>query len=182
MRLIDADRLNACIDNMLAGEYEGDPEIQLKKLIEDQPTVFPMFMGRTNGKTAFKNYVGMCKVLDEHGIDSLNPIESLEYVLQQYQRVIDYCTNGKFSKLTTDANVLIETVREYYETITKTVVLDEVAMYLDDGLKLYDTTKEAESEAAENYRCGYLRALRNAKRELCGISDNKEYESEDRSE
>lgn len=115
MRLIDADKLNKDIQEkpFLLNETPIEFYERLLQMIDDQPTVFPLFAsGRLNGKQVFMNYLNMCKVLDAFGIDSTDPANSLRFVLNQYQTIICELTNGFFSKLTYDADVVIDKVVE----------------------------------------------------------------------
>ena len=115
MRLIDADKLNKDIEEnpFLLSETPIEFYERLLQMIDDQPTVFPLFAsGRLQGKQVFMNYLNMCKVLDAFGIDSTDPANSLRFVLNQYQKIICELTNGFFSKLTYDADVVIDKVVE----------------------------------------------------------------------
>lgn len=115
MRLIDADKLNKDIQEkpFLLNETPMELYERLLQMIDDQPTVFPLFAsGRMNGKQVVMNYLNMCKVLDAFGIDSTDPANSLRFVLNQYQTIICELTNGFFSKLTYDADVVIDKVVE----------------------------------------------------------------------
>lgn len=115
MRLIDADKLNKDIQEkpFLLNETPMEFYERLLQMIDDQPTVFPLFAsGRMNGKQVVMNYLNMCKVLDAFGIDSTDPANSLRFVLNQYQTIICELTNGFFSKLTYDADVVIDKVVE----------------------------------------------------------------------
>ena len=115
MRLIDADKLNKDIKEnpFLLSETPIEFYERLLQMIDDQPTVFPLFAsGRLHGKQVVMNYLNMCKVLDAFGIDSTDPANSLRFVLNQYQTIICELTNGFFSKLTYDADVVIDKVVE----------------------------------------------------------------------
>lgn len=103
MRLIDADRL---IEN-------AGPELseEVKKLADDTPTIYPMFSGRTTGKTVLKEYMAMCETLENYGISASDPLINLTYVLEQYQKIICELTHSRLSKLTynaTDVMALID--------------------------------------------------------------------------
>ena len=103
MRLIDADRL---IEN-------AGPELseEVKKLADDTPTIYPMFSGRTTGKTVLKEYMAMCETLENYGISANDPFGNLIYVLEQYQKIICELTHSRLSKLTynaTDVMALID--------------------------------------------------------------------------
>ena len=103
MRLIDADRL---IEN-------AGPELseEVKKLVDDTPTIYPMFSGRTTGKTVLKEYMAMCETLENYGISANDPLSNLTYVLEQYQKIICELTYSRLSKLTynaTDVMALID--------------------------------------------------------------------------
>ena len=103
MRLIDADRL---IEN-------AGPELseEVKKLADDTPTIYPMFSGRTTGKTVLKEYMAMCETLENYGISANDPLGNLTYVLEQYQKIICELTHSRLSKLTynaTDVMALID--------------------------------------------------------------------------
>ena len=103
MRLIDADRL---IEN-------AGPELseKVKKLVDDTPTIYPMFSGRTTGKTVLKEYMAMCETLENYGISANDPLSNLTYVLEQYQKIICELTYSRLSKLTynaTDVMALID--------------------------------------------------------------------------
>lgn len=103
MRLIDADRL---IEN-------AGPELseEVKKLVDDTPTIYPMFSGRTTGKTVLKEYMAMCETLENYGISANDPLGNLTYVLEQYQKIICELTYSRLSKLTynaTDVMALID--------------------------------------------------------------------------
>ena len=104
MRLIDADRL---IEN-------AGPELseEVKKLVEDTPTVYPMFTGRTSGKTILNEYMAMCKTLENYGISANDPLGNLTYVLEQYQKIICELTHSRLSKLTYNATDVIALIND----------------------------------------------------------------------
>ena len=104
MRLIDADRL---IEN-------AGPELseEVKKLVDDTPTIYPMFSGRTTGKTVLKEYMAMCKTLENYGISANDPLRNLTYVLEQYQKIICELTYSRLSKLTYNATDVIALIND----------------------------------------------------------------------
>lgn len=104
MRLIDADRL---IEN-------AGPELseEVKKLVDDTPTVYPMFIGRTSGKTVLNEYLAMCKTLENYGISANDPLGNLTYVLEQYQKIICELTYSRLSKLTYNATDVIALIND----------------------------------------------------------------------
>lgn len=113
MRLIDADLLEKDLDEMRNQTSQVD---MIKNLIYDQPTVVAVFSGgRRVGKKAMAEYVNMCRVLDDYGIDSTNPAQNLRYVLEQYQRVITELTGSLLSKLTYSADVVISHITDELE-------------------------------------------------------------------
>lgn len=113
MRLIDADRL---VKSMRDDEEFGRSTItieDIEKFIYDEPDVFLVFTGGARvGKKALAEYVAMCKVLDDHGIDSTDPIKNLDFVLRQYQRVIVELTGSTLSKLTYYADEVIARIND----------------------------------------------------------------------
>lgn len=124
MRLIDADLLERDLDEMRNQTSQVD---MIKNIIYDQPTVFAVFsQGRMIGKKAMAAYVNMCRVLDDYGIDSTDPVQNLKYVLEQYQRVMTELTGSKLSKLTYSADVVIA--------------------HITDELDKYEETEQAESK------------------------------------
>lgn len=122
MWLIDGDRLEAdlrkegIIGDIILNNSKTSAEIafDIMGILQRQPTVFPMFGGRASGKKLCNEYVSMCKVLDGYGIDSTNPVESLQFVLAQYQKIICELTHGRLSKLTYYANDVISEVESIY--------------------------------------------------------------------
>lgn len=104
MRLIDADRLIEKAGCELSEE--------ILKMIEETPTVYPMFTGRTAGKTALLEYMAMCETLENYGISSTDPLGNLTYVLQQYQKIICELTNSRLSKLTYNATDVISLIND----------------------------------------------------------------------
>ena len=117
MRLVDADRLKLVID-LMNDPKEGETVVDVvQKIIDEQPTIWPMFSGRTCGKTALNNYIGACQVMNNHGIDHMDLVETLNYVLNQYQKIIEELTGSKLTKLTYDAEYVIETVKERFERL-----------------------------------------------------------------
>lgn len=113
MRLIDADLLEKDLDELRNTTSQVD---MIKNIIYDQPTVFAVFSGgRRVGKKAMAEYVNMCRVLDDYGIDSTNPAQNLRYVLEQYQRVITELTGSLLSKLTYSADVVISHITDELE-------------------------------------------------------------------
>ena len=104
MRLIDADRL---IEN-------AGPELseEVKKLVDDTPTVYPMFTGRTAGKTVLNEYMAMCKTLENYGISANDPLGNLTYVLEQYQKLICELIYSRLSKLTYNATDVIALIND----------------------------------------------------------------------
>ena len=109
MKLIDADKLNAAIEKMksdLEEEYSVPSYGALKSLIDEQPTVYPIFSSRTGGKTILYEYCAMRETLANYGLDSENPVSELNFVLNQYQRIIADLTGGFFSKLSYEADVI----------------------------------------------------------------------------
>ena len=104
MRLIDADRL---IEN-------AGPELseEVKKLVDDTPTIYPMFSGRTTGKTVFKEYMAMCETLENYGISANDPFGNLIQVLEQYQKIICELTYSRLSKLTYNATDVMALIND----------------------------------------------------------------------
>ena len=104
MRLIDADRL---IEN-------AGPELseEVKKLVDDTPTVYPMFTGRTSGKTVLNEYMAMCSTLENYGISANDPLGNLTYVLEQYQKIICELSHSRLSKLTYNATDVIALIND----------------------------------------------------------------------
>lgn len=124
MRLIDADKFEKDLDELRNSIPQVD---MIKNVIYDQPTVFAVFsQGRMVGKKAMAAYVNMCRVLDDYGIDSTDPVQNLKYVLEQYQRVMTELTGSKLSKLTYSADVVIA--------------------HITDELDKYEETEQAESK------------------------------------
>ena len=77
MRLIDADKFEKDLNEL---ELSPEQAEKVKNLVYDQPTVFAVFSGgRRVGKKAIAEYVNMCYVLDDYGIDSINPAQNLRY-------------------------------------------------------------------------------------------------------
>ena len=113
MKLIDADRLNVAIEKLesdLEEEYSVPSYGALKSLIDEQPTVYPIFSARSGGKTVLREYCAIREILENYGLDSTDPIETLNFVLNQYQRVVADLTGGFFSKLSYEADVIIAKV------------------------------------------------------------------------
>ena len=106
MRLIDADRL---IDN-----NQDKLSAETVELIRNVPTVYPIFTGRQSGKTILKEYLYLCKVMENHGLSASNPCGNLDFVLNQYQRVICELTHSRLSKLTYYAEGVISCVNEVF--------------------------------------------------------------------
>lgn len=105
MRLIDADKFEKDLNEL---ELSPEQAEKVKNLVYDQPTVFAVFSGgKRVGKKAIAEYANMCYVLDDYGIDSINPAQNLRYVLDQYQRVITELTGSRLSKLSYSADVVI---------------------------------------------------------------------------
>lgn len=116
MRLIDADRLLDNFEQEITIDVSGemsDPESckqyvidaiskildQFHTMIEDQPTVYPLFAGRSNGKTVLKDFVGMCDVLENFGLSTTNPADTVQMVCENYQKILMELTGGFMSKL-----------------------------------------------------------------------------------
>lgn len=113
MKLIDADRLNVAIEKLesdLEEEYSVPSYGALKSLIDEQPAVYPIFSARTSGKTILREYCAIREILENYGLDSTDPVETLNFVLNQYQRIIADLTGGFFSKLSYEADVIIAKV------------------------------------------------------------------------
>lgn len=133
MWLIDGDRLEAdlrkegIIGDIILSNSKTSAEIafDIMGILQRQPTVFPMFGGRTSGKKLCNEYVSMCKDLDDYGIDSTNPVESLRFVLAQYQKIICELTHGRLSKLTYYANDVISEVESIYTNEALKLIGDE---------------------------------------------------------
>lgn len=133
MWLIDGDRLEAdlckegIIGDIILNNSKTSAEIafDIMGILQRQPTVFPMFGGRTSGKKLCNEYVSMCKALDDYGIDSTNPVESLQFVLAQYQKIICELTHGRLSKLTYYANDVISEVESIYTDEAEKLIGDE---------------------------------------------------------
>ena len=133
MWLIDGDRLEAdlrkegIIGDIILDNLKTSAEIafDIMGILQRQPTVFPMFKGRTSGKKLCNEYIAMCKVLDNYGIDSTNPVESLQFVLAQYQKIICELTHSRLSKLTYYANDVISEVESIYANETVELIGDE---------------------------------------------------------
>ena len=113
MRLIDADKFENDLEELGLTAEQAE---KVKNLVYDQPTVFAVFSGgRMIGKKAMAEFVNMCRVLDDYGIDSTNPAQNLRYVLEQYQRVITELTGSLLSKLTYSADVVISHITDELE-------------------------------------------------------------------
>lgn len=142
MELIDRDKLLKDVENDLMLNEKSCSECidHIRTLIDDQPQVFPMFSGRTKGKTAFKNYIGMCEVLDNYGIDSTSPVESLDFVLRQYQKIICESTGCRMSKLTYDADIVIATINDRINELDREEVVSERINELKDLLSTCEAT------------------------------------------
>ena len=113
MRLIDADKFENDLEEL---DLTAEQAEKVKNLVYDQSTVFAVFSGgRMVGKRAMAEYVNMCRVLDDYGIDSTNPAQNLRYVLEQYQRVITELTGSLLSKLTYSADVVISHITDELE-------------------------------------------------------------------
>lgn len=123
MRLIDADRLEAHINRNGVIPYdELAPDVDMKtiidlgventirRIIDEQPTIFPLFSGRSSGKKLVSEYLAMCHILDDYGLNSLDPVDTLRFVLEQYQKVICECTGCQLSKLSYDASTVISAI------------------------------------------------------------------------
>lgn len=123
MRLIDADRLEAYISrNGVIPYNELAPDVDMKsiidlgventirKIIDEQPTVFPLFSNRSSGKKLVSEYLTICHILDDYGLNSLDPVDTLRFVLEQYQKVICECTGCQLSKLSYDASTIISAI------------------------------------------------------------------------
>lgn len=92
MRLIDADRLNADIVKAEetcdeAGTILGAGAI--KELIKNAPTVWPIFSGRTTGKTAMKEYMAIVEMLKVSGMDTTNPVKTIDHLLTICDAMLD---------------------------------------------------------------------------------------------
>ncbi len=113
MRLIDADKFENDLEELGLTAEQAE---KVKNLVYDQPTVFAVFSGgRMVGKRAMAEFVNMCRVLDDYGIDSTNPAQNLRYVLEQYQKVITELTGSLLSKLTYSADVVISHITDELE-------------------------------------------------------------------
>lgn len=124
MRLIDADKFENDLEEL---DLTAEQAEKVKNLVYDQPTVFAVFSGgRMVGKRAMAEFVNMCRVLDDYGIDSTDPVQNLKYVLEQYQRVMTELTGSMLSKLTYSADVVIA--------------------HITDELDKYEETEQAESK------------------------------------
>jgi hypothetical protein len=172
MRIIDADRLDNDLDRegtLSIGELTDSKYIShIKKIVDDQPTIFPVFSGRANGKVAFVNYVNLCKLLDDFGIDSIDPVDSLKFVLDQYFKVITELTGGFMSKLTYDANAVIAFITDRENERIESNERLNLRCYLDESIEYYEKTLDDES----GYGRGFLKALRNVRRDI----DNLEFD------
>ena len=123
MRLIDADRLEAYISRNGVIPYDKlvpnvaietiidlDIENTIRRIIDEQPTIFPLFSGRSSGKKLVSEYLAMCHILDDYGLNSFDPVDTLRFVLEQYQKVICECTGCQLSKLSYDASTVISAI------------------------------------------------------------------------
>lgn len=123
MRLIDADRLEAYISRNGVIPYDKlvpnvaietiidlDIENTIRRIVDEQPTVFPLFSGRSSGKKLTSEYLAMCHILDDYGLNSIEPVDTLRFVLEQYQKVICECTGCQLSKLSYDASTVISAI------------------------------------------------------------------------
>ena len=124
MRLIDADRL---IEN-------AGPELseEVKKLADDTPTIYPMFSGRTTGKTVLKEYMAMCNTLENYGISASDPLINLTYVLEQYQKIICELTHSRLSKLTYNATDVIALINDLQNDDIQEAVKEALKEQADD--------------------------------------------------
>lgn len=102
MRLIDADRLDAEIEK---AETQLEEEMSIlgagsiKAMIDDAPTVWPVFTGRSSGKTICNEWTAIHQLLDDFGLDANDPVDTIKFVLNAYQKVILECTGCQMSKL-----------------------------------------------------------------------------------
>ena len=124
MRLIDADRL---IEN-------AGPELseEVKKLADDTPTIYPMFSGRTTGKTVLKEYMAMCETLENYGISANDPLGNLTYVLEQYQKIICELTHSRLSKLTYNATDVMALIDDLQNDAIQEAVKEALKEQADD--------------------------------------------------
>lgn len=102
MRLIDADRLDAEIEK---AETQLEEEMSIlgagsiKAMIDDAPTVWPMFIGRGTGKHICNEWLAIHQLLDDFGLDANDPVDTIKFVLNAYNKVILECTGCQMSKL-----------------------------------------------------------------------------------
>ena len=102
MRLIDADRLDAEIEKaetQLEEEMSTLGAGSIKAMIDDAPTVWPMFIGRGTGKHICNEWLAIHQLLDDFGLDANDPVDTIKFVLNAYNKVILECTGCQMSKL-----------------------------------------------------------------------------------
>lgn len=81
----------------------------IKNLIDAEDGMV-LYGGRYTGKKAFSEYIGMQKVLEDFGVSCETPIETLYYILSNYQKVICKCTGGLLSHVYHDADTIIAAI------------------------------------------------------------------------
>ena len=132
MRLIDADRLLDQMDGEITISVDNVPTASAEAIVKavsdfmdktastinNQPTVYPMFAGRSAGKTALKDYMGMCEVLEYFGLSTSNPAETLHMVCENYQKVLMELTGGFMSKLNYTPDAVISYITDRYNDNT----------------------------------------------------------------
>lgn len=152
MRLIDADRLDKEMseeDYIKEGEMISEYVDRMRSIIDNQPTVFPLFSGgRSCGKKLFSDYHAICKVLDNYGLDSTNPAETLSFVLEQYQKIICELTGSMLSKLSYYADTVIAEVQDkqnadIHEAVDNTI----------EDLSVAQNTVNSKCKSCKHLRC-----------------------------
>ena len=151
MRLIDADRLDKEMseeDYIKEGEMISEYVDRMRSIIDNQPTVFPVFSCRSAGKKLFSDYYNVCKVLDNYGLDSTNPAETLSFVLEQYQKIICELTGSFLSKLTYYADTVIAKVQDRQNDDIHEAVDDTV-----ENLSVAQNTVNSKCKSCKHLRC-----------------------------
>ena len=151
MRLIDADRLDKELseeDYIKEGEMISEYVDRMRSIIDNQPTVFPVFSDRSAGKKLFSDYHAICKVLDDYGLDNTNPAETLSFVLEQYQKIICELTGSMLSKLTYYADTVIAGVQDRQNDDIHEAVDDTI-----EDLSVAQNTVNSKCKSCKHLRC-----------------------------